>query len=120
MARAGGAKRTEELCCDTVALNQLHFFLKRSGKHPRGLHGTYGVGTGGTNAHLKQVKSADRHIRRHQEGERERSVAPKKYARHAKYWASEASIFRFKIILNSSLETPRNRLSPGAGLSHVL
>ena len=106
MARAGGAKRTKELCGDTAALNQLPFFVERSGKHPRGLHGAYGVGAGGPNAHLEQVKSADRHDWRDEKGERGRSVAPKKYARHAKYCASQASISRFKIVLNSNLEMP--------------
>jgi hypothetical protein len=61
MARAGGAKRTEEFRGDTAALNQLPFFVERSSKHPRGLHRTYGVRAGGANAHLEEVESADRH-----------------------------------------------------------
>ena len=79
MARAGGAKRTKELCGDTAALKpDFLFFVERPGKHPRGLHGAYGMGAGGPNAHLEQVKSADRHDWRDEKGERGRSVAPKK------------------------------------------
>ena len=54
-------REPKEFRGNAVALSQLPFFVERPGKHPRGLHRAYGVGAGGANAHLEQVKSADRH-----------------------------------------------------------